>query len=224
MREAVLVWFVLAVLIEIASSVLLLLWLRRRGVLPVFGLTGVPGYLERVYLEWCRTQGRSWKRVVVLRTLSILNVVLSAVVAIPMLIGSASRPHSWAEECFSDRAPLQCLQRSFGKPYADQYDAFWAILREGARRAERCSPVSDAAEFLALGRLPSSNAEFNEFLAKHVERMCVRAPQCFRESFKLLDQRASESIRRMLRSPVFEERVAIDAASCLPDGSVGPAE
>jgi hypothetical protein len=84
--EVIFIWFGLAILVEVASSVVLLLWLRRRGVKVLFGLTGIPGYLERAYLKWCRSQGHSGKRVLLLRALSIINVIIAALVAIPLLV------------------------------------------------------------------------------------------------------------------------------------------
>lgn len=87
-REVIIgVWFVVAILIEVGSTLVLLLWLRRRGVRLVFGLTGIPGYLERAYREWCRNQGRPSTGVLVLRAVSLINVVVAAIVAIPVLAG-----------------------------------------------------------------------------------------------------------------------------------------
>ena len=77
-------WFGLAILVEVVSSVVLRLSLRRRGVLVV-GLTGMPGYLERAYLMWCRSQGRRSTGVLVFRLISLVNVIAAAVVAIPLL-------------------------------------------------------------------------------------------------------------------------------------------
>jgi type IV secretory pathway TraG/TraD family ATPase VirD4 len=82
----ILVWFGSAIFVEITSGFVLALWLSRRGVRLVFGLTGMPGYLERAYLKWCRSQGRSGKDVLVLRVLSMVNVIVAAIVTIPFLI------------------------------------------------------------------------------------------------------------------------------------------
>lgn len=73
------IWFGLAVLTEVTSSFFLWLFLRRHGMDMIFGFTGMPGYLERIYLGWCRREGRSGKTVVVLRTLSIVNVLIAGV-------------------------------------------------------------------------------------------------------------------------------------------------
>lgn len=88
MDVLILVWFASAIVIEVASSFMLFIWLRYHGVRLVFGLTGVPGYMERKYDEFCRDNGRPKKLVLYLRALSIVNVVLAAIFAIRMF----SRP------------------------------------------------------------------------------------------------------------------------------------
>jgi len=80
-------WFGLAILVEVVSSVVLRLLLRRRGVKLVFGMTGMPGYLERAYLTWCRSQGHRSTGVLFFRLVSLVNVIAAAVVAIPLLAG-----------------------------------------------------------------------------------------------------------------------------------------
>ena len=44
-----------------------------------------PGYLERVYRDWCRSQGRSAKRILILRGISTVNVLLAAVAFIGLV-------------------------------------------------------------------------------------------------------------------------------------------
>jgi len=85
-RVFVNVWFAASVVIQVASSIVFWFWLRRRGVRLVYGLAGIPGYLERAYLGWCRSQGRSGTTVIVLRAMSVINVIVAAVVA-AMLLG-----------------------------------------------------------------------------------------------------------------------------------------
>jgi hypothetical protein len=73
------VWFAVSVLGATIGNVVFLFWLRRRGVNLVFALTGMPGYMDKAYYDWCRLQGRSSKRVLFLRTFSIINVIVSAI-------------------------------------------------------------------------------------------------------------------------------------------------
>jgi hypothetical protein len=56
-------WFSASAVIEIVGGIILWCWLHRRGIELIFMLTGTPGYLELVYLRYCRNQGRSSKRV-----------------------------------------------------------------------------------------------------------------------------------------------------------------
>jgi len=83
----IIIWFSISVIIEIASSIVLWFWLRRHGISLVFGLTGIPGYLEGAYLKWCRKQGISGRTVLILRAFSIINVIFAAVFFI-MLVSS----------------------------------------------------------------------------------------------------------------------------------------
>jgi hypothetical protein len=84
----VLVWFACAVLAEVLSTVGFAIWLRRRKVSLIFGMIGVPGYLERRYAEWCRANGRASRNWIVVRLLLIANVVAALVVAFPIFVGA----------------------------------------------------------------------------------------------------------------------------------------
>jgi hypothetical protein len=72
-------WFALAVLIEIAGTIGLRLWLTRRGAKPNYVLSGVPGYLEHFYWKWSNRHRHPSKPVLVLRTFSLINVILASV-------------------------------------------------------------------------------------------------------------------------------------------------
>jgi hypothetical protein len=79
----VLVWFVVAVVVEVMSSEILRAWLRRRGVDVPYAR--MPGRLERAYLQYSQAQGRSGRLVVGLRRASMINVVLAFFAALPFL-------------------------------------------------------------------------------------------------------------------------------------------
>ena len=79
-------WFSSAIFIEVIQNVVFTHWLKKRGVRFVFGLAGTPGYLDYVYFNWCKSQGRSARRVLILRTLCLVNVILAAVIVIPTII------------------------------------------------------------------------------------------------------------------------------------------
>lgn len=86
MRDAVAVWLVLSIVLEIGTSVGFYVWLRRRtSISPA--LYGFPGYLERRYLEWCREQGIDGRLVIGVRVFLHLNLVVAAIVGIPLVFG-----------------------------------------------------------------------------------------------------------------------------------------
>ncbi len=80
------VWFAFSVLLEVGSSVALYYWLRANGVAVSWLRYGFPGYLESLYVQWCRSQERSPRRVVVVRIFSLANVIAAAasfIMAVP---------------------------------------------------------------------------------------------------------------------------------------------
>ncbi len=79
-------WFASAIFIAVIQNVIFMHWLKKQGVRLIFGLAGTPGYLDYVYLNWCKNQGRSPKRILMLRALCLANVILAAVVVVPMII------------------------------------------------------------------------------------------------------------------------------------------
>jgi len=84
----VLMWFAVAILAEVFSTVGFAFWLHRRGVKLVFGLTGIPGYVEYRYAEWCKARGKPSRRVVAIRVLLMINVIAALLFAFPILSGS----------------------------------------------------------------------------------------------------------------------------------------
>ena len=75
----IIIWFAVSVLIAVVGTFVFWLWLVRRGVKLTFMWTGTPGYLEYTYLKWCRGEGRTLNRgIIVFRAVSIINVVIAA--------------------------------------------------------------------------------------------------------------------------------------------------
>ncbi len=87
MNPLLLGWFAGAVLLEVGSSVALYYWLRANGVAVSWLRYGFPGYLESLYVQWCRSQGRSPRRVVVVRIFSLANLI-AAVASFIMTVQS----------------------------------------------------------------------------------------------------------------------------------------
>ena len=83
----VLVWFACAVLAEVVSTLAFFVWLRRKKVALVFGMTGVPGYLEFRYVDWCRANHLPSTNWIVVRLLLMTNVLSALVAAFPIFVG-----------------------------------------------------------------------------------------------------------------------------------------
>jgi hypothetical protein len=81
----IMIWFSVSVIIEIVGNIVLRNWLRHRGVKLIFVLTGTPGYLEGVYLKFCRSQGQSATRVLTLRVISMINIIIVGIIFILMV-------------------------------------------------------------------------------------------------------------------------------------------
>jgi hypothetical protein len=85
-EEVIVVWFAVSVATHLLSGFGLWLWLARHRVKMTFGLTGIPGYLERRYRDWAERAGRSSRVVINLRIISTINVIIVSVVAVLMII------------------------------------------------------------------------------------------------------------------------------------------
>jgi hypothetical protein len=72
-------WFSTAVLIEVVQNFALYLYLRRAGVKVSFALAGTPGYLDNLYRTLRSGQNKSSFLVILLRMLSLVNVVVAAI-------------------------------------------------------------------------------------------------------------------------------------------------
>jgi hypothetical protein len=81
-------WFASAIFIAVIQNVVFVFWLKKLGVRLIFGLAGTPGYLDYVYFNWCKSQGRSPKRILILRALCLANAIFAAIVVMPMIISA----------------------------------------------------------------------------------------------------------------------------------------
>jgi len=73
-------WFASGVIIAVIQNFVFMYWLKKQGVRFNFGLAGTPGYLDCIYVKWCKSQGRSPKRILLLRVLCLANAILAAIV------------------------------------------------------------------------------------------------------------------------------------------------
>ena len=141
--------------------------------------------------------------------------------------------------CSGPDATLECVERNFQELLDKQHDRFWTILNEqarlaneGARRGEGCSAKGRAVQLLSLARVKIVGADFDEFRAEQVERLCLDAAPCFRKASALLDEDARGALHRMLDNPLIADRQALARAKCLggaspkprPEGRMHPGE
>ena len=72
-------WFCSSVLAAVVENVIFVVWLRRKHVPFVFGLSGLPSYVNKQYLAWCRSVGEeprwAWLR---WRRLLLANALIAA--------------------------------------------------------------------------------------------------------------------------------------------------
>ena len=78
MSDAIAVWFLISVVLEIFGSLAFWLWLRRRTSVRTFW-AGTPGYLEYRYFQWCKVERRTPNRVLWLRAASLVNAVAAGI-------------------------------------------------------------------------------------------------------------------------------------------------
>lgn len=84
MRTTVAVWLILSILLEISTSAILYLWLRRRIEVSA-ARYGFPGYLERRFLAWCRQESVDGRIIVGVRIALMFNLLAAALVGIPIV-------------------------------------------------------------------------------------------------------------------------------------------
>jgi hypothetical protein len=72
-------WFAISIVSCVAGNLAFLFFLKKRGIGMRRGLRGTPGYLDLLYVRWCRRTQRSWLLIICLRIAGFINAVLSAV-------------------------------------------------------------------------------------------------------------------------------------------------
>jgi hypothetical protein len=71
--------FVLSCLVLVVSQTVMSRFLANRVVKMHFGLGATPGYTDKLFLKWCADNNRSFTWVVVVRALSIIVLIVSAI-------------------------------------------------------------------------------------------------------------------------------------------------
>jgi len=74
------IWFSLSVLLLIIVQFVLFIWLWKEKRLKFFDIfVGVPGYMDRIYMKWCVDNGRSYRLVINIRSILLINAILAGV-------------------------------------------------------------------------------------------------------------------------------------------------
>ena len=91
-RIILLVWFATSVLVEVLSQLVLVMWLRASGVKVSIFLSGVPGYVDGLYADWCETNGRNGRPLLVFRRIWLINCLIVAFAAVGILPNWSQKP------------------------------------------------------------------------------------------------------------------------------------
>jgi len=126
--------------------------------------------------------------------------------------------------CPGSSEDLKCLEQYFDEFYAQNYDLFWLILNRSGDEAKQCRFIKKTTEFLGLARIKTGNAEFNEFFAHSIEKLCLNSPRCFKRANKLSDKETQKNLAVMLDNPLFVDREILRRAKCIPSKLFTPTE
>jgi hypothetical protein len=76
----VMIWFAVSVALAVIGNVIFLIWLVCKGAELSFFWAGTPGYLDNVYVKWCRTRGQSPNRwLLIFRVVSIISALIAGI-------------------------------------------------------------------------------------------------------------------------------------------------
>ena len=110
---------------------------------------------------------------------------------------------------------LSYLERNFNELYENNYADFWKILHSSLMEAKRCDSIEITSRYLNLVNLPYKNAEFNEFFAESIEKLCLNSPGCFHEANRTLNKSVQKKLNTMLNNPLFIDKGSLYKSGCL---------
>jgi hypothetical protein len=110
------------------------------------------------------------------------------------------------------------LERNFDELYEKNYSDFWKILHSSLMEAKSCYSIEVTSKYLNLASLSSNNAEFNEFFAESIEKLCLRSPRCFNEAKQTLHKSVQKKLNTMLNNPLFIDKESLSKSGCLNKG------
>lgn len=120
-----------------------------------------------------------------------------------------------AIDCSTNSIDLSYFEYNFDDLYKKDYSNFWKILYNLLMDAERCNSIEATSKFLNLANITSINAEFNEFFAENIEKLCLNSPMCFHKANKTLNESVQIKLNMMLNNPIFIDRSSLYKSGCL---------
>ena len=112
--------------------------------------------------------------------------------------------------CSGKNFALGCLKENFRELYKSNYTRFWDIMYLAERKARKCDSEADSASFLELVRFIGGNAEVGEYFSETVEQLCTTNPRCLLDALTRVDEKVRVEIVNGLRTPLFQEKAAIE--------------
>ena len=85
LKTLFLIWFSLSIILAVFGNLALLFFLSRKGVKTRFLWRGTPGYLDKVYIDWCKENNKPYLPVITIRWLLILSIILAMMFFKPVL-------------------------------------------------------------------------------------------------------------------------------------------
>ena len=76
-KMAFIIWFALSIFLAVFGNLALLGFLSSKGVETRFGLSGTPGYLDKLYIDWCREHNKPYRLVIAVRWASLFSTILA---------------------------------------------------------------------------------------------------------------------------------------------------
>jgi hypothetical protein len=107
------------------------------------------------------------------------------------------------------------LERNFDELYEKNYSYFWKILHSSIIEVNSCYSIEVTSKYLNLASLQSKNAEFNEFFAESIEKLCLSSPRCFHEANQTLHKSVQQKLNTMLNNPVFIDKDSLYKSGCI---------
>ncbi len=106
--------------------------------------------------------------------------------------------------CTGRGETLVCLKKHSIELYSKNYELFWKILNNAAKKANACENKKDTADFLSIVQI-TRDGELAEFFNENIENLCVSNTKCFLEALMLLEPFDQDKIIYELCNPTFKK-------------------